>query len=150
MPISLRPLAGVALLGVSMLLSSTLACSKGQVSSDPAPVQSAYSTTLYARVMSGKGSGVVGVPLENVEVTLRIGEQTLGPVYTDPSGTLEVDGSPLFPEGTALDDASLQGLEPINVQLHFDKATYRPTIEIVTFPVDKYRDYVFYLKGEGE
>ncbi len=146
-----RLLAGFAALGVSMCLSMTLACSdKGSVNADPAPVQAAYSTSLYARVMSGKGSGVVGAPLENVEVMLKVGDQSLGPVYTDPTGTLEVDAASLWPEGTALDDGALASIEPLHVELHFDKAEYRPSVEIVTFPVDKYKDYVFYLKGEGE
>ena len=135
---------GTRLIVAALLATSLFACAgKGASNDVSGPVDSAYSASIYARVLSGQGSGVVGVPLENVEVILRYEDRSVGPVYTDMSGSFEVDATPLFPEGVDVTTAA-----PINVQFHFDKATFRPMVEIVTFPVDKYQDYTFHLKGE--
>ena len=89
------------------------------------------------------------MPLEGVAITIHYGERTLGPVQTDASGSMTLDALPLFPDGTVNDPEALIGAEPVNVEVHFEKAGYRPTVEIVTFPVDRYREFTFYLKGEG-
>lgn len=116
---------------------------------DPSAEVSGYSTVLYGQVKAGQGSGVVGVPLDGVEVTLHYGGASVGPVKTDPSGSLTIDALPLFPPGTVDDPQALESAATLNVEVHFQRDGYRPTVEIVTFPVERYREFTFYLKGEG-
>lgn len=136
---------------ICALLAVGSACKKAPPETNPEVVESTigYSTTLYARIMAGKGSGVVGVPLEGVEITLRYGEASVGPILTDPSGSFDLDGMAFFPEGTPEDAQALGEVTPINVEIHMQKPGFRPTVEIMTFPVEQYKEFTFYLKGEG-
>ena len=136
----------------TVVLAIALSACAGKGADDveePIPQEGGYTTTLYGRVKAGQGSGVVGVPLEGVTVTIHHGERSLGPFTTDASGSLTLDALPLFPEGTVDSPETLNNAEPVNAEVHFELPGYRPTVEIVTFPVDKYREFTFYLKGEN-
>ena len=114
------------------------------------PSEAGYSTVLYAVVKGGKSAGVVGVAQEGVSVTLHFGDKSIGPVMTDRSGGLTIDALSLFPDGTSAESANLEKTTPINVEIHMEKDGYRPTIEVVTFPVEQYKEFTFFLKGEGQ
>lgn len=140
--------AAAALLTVSLVACAGRNAADTDVE-EPIPQEGGFTTTLHGRVMAGQGSGVVGVPLEGVKITVHYGEQTLGPIVTDASGSMSIPALSLFPDGTVDDPAALEAVDPVNAEVHFEMDGYRPTVEIVTFPVDRYREFTFYLKGEG-
>ena len=117
----------------------------------PAPVVEAvgYGTMLYGQVKAGQGSGVVGVPLDGVEVTLKVGEVVLGPVLSEPSGSFTLDAAPFFPPEVVADVEGLGNAPTVNVEVHMSREGFIPGVEIVTFPVERYREFTFYLKGDG-
>lgn len=129
-----------------LLAFGLLGCGKKRVE----PTTGDLSTVLSGMVKGGKGSGVVGGPVSGVEISAQLGDQKLGPVTTDQSGSFTLDALPLFPSGTSNDAASLSKAQTLTVDLRFSKPGFKTQVETVTFPVNRYEEFTFYISGEGE
>ncbi len=132
------------LLAAALALTST-GCPK-QVEESPPPE---LSTSFYGLVKGGKGSGVVGGPIEGVQITATYEDRTVGPVYSDASGSFTLDASGLFPPGSVDTEEKLRTVQPISADVKFVKPGFKTQVETVTFPVPKFEEFTFYLEGES-
>ncbi len=138
-----RAIGAITLL---LVLSSTLGACPKRVDEGPT---TEWSVSLYGLVKGGKGSGVVGGPIEGVQVTATWQGKTVGPVYTDASGSFTLDAKPLFPPGSVETQEQMATVTPITVDLKLSKPGFKTQVETVTFPVPRFEEFVFYLEGES-
>lgn len=99
-------------------------------------------------VKGGQGSGVVGGPVDGVEITATSNGKTLGPVKSDSSGSFTLDARELLAPGTGTTQEALKGVTPVTVDLKFTRQGFKTQVEVVTVPYPKSQDMTFYLSGE--
>lgn len=135
-------------LGVSFLmLLGVIGCGKKNVSTNPTAVE--FTTVLYGQIKGGKGSGFVGGPLSGVEITATYDGKRVGPESTDAAGTFALDLMDLLPGGIQNTQDSLQQLNPVPVDVTFEREGFKTQTEVITLPIMKHEEYVFYLSSEG-
>lgn len=130
--------------GMSSLLLLT-ACPKN-TGGTTAPVE--LTSELNGLIKGGQGSGVVGGPVEGVEVTATANGKTLGPVKSDASGSFVLDAHTLLADGTGKTQEALKAASPVTLDLKFTRQGFKTQVEVVTVPYPKTQDMTFYLSGE--
>jgi len=133
-------------MGLAAMLFGLIGCGAKKLTTG----QPELSTELYGMVKGGKGSGVVGGPLGGVQVTAQVGEKVAGPAMSDPSGSFTLDVYALFPPGVEKSQAALRQMQPLPIDLKFEKQGFKTQVETVSFPVARYEEFTFHLQGEGE
>ncbi len=108
------------------------------------------STACYGLVKGGKGSGVVGGPIDGVRITATFEDKTVGPVYSDASGSFTLDVTALFPPGSVDTQEKMRAATPLSVDMKFVKPGFKTQLETVTFPVPRFEEFVFYMEGESD
>lgn len=133
--------------GAVALLFGMVSCAGKKPTPDSQP---ALSATVLGVVKGGKGSGVVGKPIDGVQVFGQLGDKVVGPATTDASGSFSLDAFDLLPPGTQKTPEGLKAVKPVSIDLKFEKAGYKTQLETVAIPAPQYEEFTFYMTSESE